>query len=154
MHTQASDAFPPGLRLPALTHLHVVATDDRVATSLAGALGRGAFSRLQSMAFRQSGLGDEVLIGLLRALPRSLQVLDLERTRIGTKVGTELVRMVPELPRLQLLNLAHTPLTPLAAEGISLRLPGAANLKLVPNLTLLDDVLLRIKGRLGKRFIE
>jgi hypothetical protein len=105
------------------------------------------------MAFRNSDLGDEVLIRLLHALPRSLQVLDLERTRIGTEVGTELVRMVPELPRLDLLNLAHTPLTPLVAEGISLRLPGAAKLKLVPNGTLLESVLHSIKGQLGKRFI-
>jgi hypothetical protein len=152
MYTQVSDAFPTGLRLPALTHLHVIATY-RVATSLAGALKRGAFPQLQSMAFRNSDLGDEVLIRLLHALPRSLQVLDLERTRIGTEVGKELVRMVPELLRLGLLNLAQTPLTPLVAEGISQRLPGAAKLKLVPNGTLSESVLHSIKVRLGERFI-
>jgi hypothetical protein len=153
LYTKLSDAFPTGLRLPALTHLHVAATD-RVARSLAVALKRGAFPQLQSMAFQESDLGADVLISLLHALPRSLQVLDLERTRVRVAVGRALAEMVPELPRLELLNLADTQLHPPAADGISKRLPGAAKLKLVPNDTLLPALLKRIRDRLGERFIE
>jgi hypothetical protein len=107
------------------------------------------------MAFQESALEEGVLIRLLRALPRSLKVLDLERTRVvNGAVGHALVAKFTGLPQLELLNLAEALLTPPAALLISQRLPLAAKLKLVPSDTLTPQFLQGIKEELGERFIE
>jgi hypothetical protein len=62
--------------------------------------------------------------------------------------------MLPSLLRLKRLNLAGTQLTPPAAESISLGLPAAAKLKLMPNDTLLPSHVRSIGERLRKRLIK